>query len=42
MNDVLDDVVISRQDIRLPSAARADYSQYACAGEGVLRGEIEV
>lgn len=41
MNDVPDDVVVSREAFRLPAAERADYLQCACAGGEVLRHEIE-
>ena len=41
MNDILDDVVVSREAFRLPAAERADYLQCACAREEVLRREIE-
>ena len=41
MNDVLQDVVVSREAFHLPAAARADYLHCAYAGEEVLRREIE-
>jgi hypothetical protein len=42
MNNVLDDVIVSRKAFRLPAAERADFLEYACVGDEDLRRKIEV